>query len=91
MTTLLVIEDDDNNLTLISRLLELEDFEVRSACTGAEGVDMALELRPEAILLDIGRKRPKIRICFSAAVVPTLTRVIEHRSAACRGNKPAKH
>ncbi|MCG7866544.1 MAG: two-component system response regulator [gamma proteobacterium symbiont of Stewartia floridana] len=54
MTTLLVIEDDDNNLTLISRLLELEGFKVWVARTGEEGIDLALRVRPDAILLDIG-------------------------------------
>ncbi|MCG7911793.1 MAG: response regulator [Candidatus Thiodiazotropha taylori] len=54
MTTLLVIEDDDNNLTLISRLLELEGFKVWVARTGMEGIDLALRVRPDAILLDIG-------------------------------------
>jgi CheY-like chemotaxis protein len=52
--TLLVIEDDDNNLTLISRLLELEGFEVRSASTGEEGIKQAQAIPPSAILLDIG-------------------------------------
>ncbi|RLW55981.1 MAG: two-component system response regulator, partial [gamma proteobacterium symbiont of Stewartia floridana] len=54
MTTLLVIEDDDNNLTLISRLLELEGFKVCVARTGEAGIELALKARPDAILLDIG-------------------------------------
>lgn len=54
MTTLLVIEDDDNNLVLITRLLQLEGIEVENARTGEAGIRQALRLRPDGILLDIG-------------------------------------
>jgi CheY-like chemotaxis protein len=54
VNTLLVIEDDDNNLTLISRLLELEGFAIRCANTGEEGIEQAQAVQPSGILLDIG-------------------------------------
>jgi CheY-like chemotaxis protein len=53
MKRLLIIEDDENNLMLISRLLEVAGYEYRSARTGEEGLEMVSETRPDAVLLDI--------------------------------------
>lgn len=51
--TLLVIEDNEQNLYLMRFLLEKNGFRVISAETGRKGIDMALSHRPLAILLDI--------------------------------------
>lgn len=53
MKQLLIIEDDENNLLLISRLVEVAGYEYRAARTGEEGLEMVLESRPDAVLLDI--------------------------------------
>jgi CheY-like chemotaxis protein len=53
MKQLLIIEDDENNLLLISRLLELGGYEYRAARTGEEGLEMVFETKPDAVLLDI--------------------------------------
>lgn len=54
MKTALVIEDDDNNLLLITDLLELAGFRVRAARTGADGLEAIFAERPDFVVLDIG-------------------------------------
>ncbi len=51
--TLLIIEDNPQNLYMMRFLLEKSGFTVISAETGVEGVAQALRRRPDAILLDI--------------------------------------
>ncbi|WP_018412487.1 response regulator [Methyloversatilis thermotolerans] len=53
MKTALVIEDNDNNLELISFILNARGYATRSAMTGLDGVAEALRERPDFILLDI--------------------------------------
>lgn len=54
MKTVLVIEDDDNNLLLITDVLEMAGYRVRQATSGAAGLAMALSERPDFAILDIG-------------------------------------
>lgn len=51
--TLLVIEDNEQNLYLMRFLLEKNGYTVISAETGRKGIEMALAHQPLAILLDI--------------------------------------
>lgn len=51
--TLLVIEDNEQNLYLMRFLLEKGGFRVIEARGGREGIQMALGHKPQAILLDI--------------------------------------
>ena len=53
MKHLLIIEDDENHLLLVSRLLEVAGYEYRAARSGEEGLEMVSESRPDAVLLDI--------------------------------------
>jgi CheY-like chemotaxis protein len=50
---ILIIEDNEQNLYLMQFLLEKHGYTVTSAMTGPEGIRMANELLPRAILLDI--------------------------------------
>jgi two-component system, cell cycle response regulator DivK len=50
---ILVIEDNEQNLYLIQFLLEKHGLDVAAARTGKEGIQMAVNMRPQAILLDI--------------------------------------
>ena len=54
MKKILVIEDEENNLLLITRLLERAGFEVLSERTGRAGIETARNKKPDAVLLDIG-------------------------------------
>jgi two-component system, cell cycle response regulator DivK len=51
--TLLIIEDNEQNYYMMRFLLEKNGFQVIGAETGREGIDKALQYRPQAILLDI--------------------------------------
>ena len=53
MKTGLVIEDDENNMVLITRLLGKAGYLTVRATTGLQGVEMALRLKPDFIILDI--------------------------------------
>ncbi len=51
--TVLYIEDNTDNMTLVRRVLEIEGYEVVPAVNGAEGLSKALNLLPDLIITDI--------------------------------------
>jgi two-component system alkaline phosphatase synthesis response regulator PhoP len=51
--TLLVIEDDENILTLVSEHFTRANYDVRTAEDGLAGVQAAMNDRPDAIVLDL--------------------------------------
>lgn len=53
MTVALIIEDNENNLELIRFILEQANYKTRFAMTGLEGVQQALAIPPDFIILDI--------------------------------------
>ena len=53
MSVALVIEDNEDNQILICALLERGGYETRVAPSGLSGVQMALEIQPDLIILDI--------------------------------------
>lgn len=53
MTTALVIEDNENNMILICRILNRAGYETLQAITGRQGFEAALEHKPDFIILDI--------------------------------------
>jgi two-component system, cell cycle response regulator DivK len=53
MKTALIIEDNDNNLELIRFILEQSGYKTRFAMSGLEGVQQALTIPPDFIILDI--------------------------------------
>lgn len=53
MKTALIIEDNPNNMVLITRLLEKSGYLTLQAITGMEGFELALQKRPDFIVLDI--------------------------------------
>ena len=52
-TRILVIEDNEDNLTLIRLLLEHANYEVLAATEGVTGLDIASKEQPDIILLDL--------------------------------------
>ncbi len=50
---ILVIEDNEQNLYLVRFILEKNDYQVHAAMDGQTGIDMADQLKPDLILLDI--------------------------------------
>lgn len=50
---ILYIEDNEQNLYLVTFILEKHGYEVFSATDGQEGIDLAATIKPDLILLDI--------------------------------------
>jgi len=53
MDTVLIIEDNLDNMLLISDILEINGYKLVKAETGSQGVDMAIKTLPDFIVLDI--------------------------------------
>ncbi len=77
--TILVIEDNEQNLYLMRFLLESNGFSVAQARSGHEGIEAASRLRPAAILLDIQLPgmngyavAEKIRECEALKSIPII-------------------
>lgn len=51
--TILVIEDNRLNMKLVRDVLEFAGYDVVGAGTGEEGVELALGLRPDLVLMDL--------------------------------------
>ena len=51
--TLLVIENDEALLELVSLYFSENGYTVYTACDGGKGVELALELKPPAIICDV--------------------------------------
>jgi two-component system KDP operon response regulator KdpE len=50
---ILVIDDDENTLWLVSTLLQHNDFDVIKSASATEGLDIARDQQPDLILLDV--------------------------------------
>lgn len=53
MKRILVVEDNETNMYLVTRILTAHGFEVIPAKNGKEGVEMAKKEKPDLILMDI--------------------------------------
>jgi CheY-like chemotaxis protein len=53
MTTILYVEDNEDNIYMLSRRLHREGFEVSIARSGAEGVALARATLPDLIIMDL--------------------------------------
>jgi len=53
MKRILVVEDNETNIYLISFILRKNDYEVTEARTGEEGVELAIKEKPDLIIMDI--------------------------------------
>jgi DNA-binding response OmpR family regulator len=58
MTTVLVAEDDEDILLLITTRLQRDGFDVVAARSGAEALELARERKPDIAVLDIGMPPP---------------------------------
>jgi two-component system cell cycle response regulator DivK len=53
MGTILIIEDNEKNMKLVRDILQHKGHSTLEATTGEEGVQLAIDNRPELILMDI--------------------------------------
>ena len=52
-STILVIDDDKDVLALMAELLDIRGYDVLTADTGLEGVQLAMSKHPDIVILDI--------------------------------------
>jgi two-component system cell cycle response regulator DivK len=50
----LVVEDDEDNRRIVTKILTLEGFEVAEAIDGQQALAMVRDWRPHLVLLDLG-------------------------------------
>lgn len=53
MSTVLIVEDNEKNMKLVRDILQHQGHATLEAATGADGVRLALERRPNLVLMDI--------------------------------------
>jgi CheY-like chemotaxis protein len=53
MKSILIIEDNEQNLYLLTFILEKHGYHVEAAQDGQRGIDMARRIKPDLILLDV--------------------------------------
>ena len=53
MTKILYVEDNEDNVYMLTRRLERAGFEVAVAADGEQGIEMARTERPDLILMDL--------------------------------------
>jgi CheY-like chemotaxis protein len=53
MTTILYVEDNEDNIYMLSTRLQREGFEVSIARTGSDGVEMARAELPDLVIMDL--------------------------------------
>jgi len=54
MPTLLIVEDNEMNVDMLSRRLQKKGFDILVAMDGQQGISMAIEKQPDLILMDLG-------------------------------------
>jgi two-component system, cell cycle response regulator DivK len=53
MSLILIVEDNDKNLKLVRDVLQVKGYATIEAVTGEDGVRLAIEHRPDLVLMDI--------------------------------------
>jgi len=53
MHKILIIEDDINSVKTLAKILLLDGFEVMTAIDACQGFDLALEKKPELVIMDL--------------------------------------
>jgi CheY-like chemotaxis protein len=53
MTRILIVEDNEMNRDMLSRRLQRKGYDVEVAVDGQQGVEMATELMPDIVLMDM--------------------------------------
>ena len=53
MDKILIVEDEERNMKLVTDILTMQGYYILQASNGAEGISIALKERPSLILMDI--------------------------------------
>ena len=57
MTKILYVEDNEDNVYMLSRRLKRKGFEIVIAVDGEQGVEMASSEKPDLILMDLSLQK----------------------------------
>ena len=80
MKRVLIVEDQADIRKLIRMTLEFEPYEIHEAANGTEGLQMAIEVQPDLILLDVMMpgELDGLQVCARVRALPALqdTRVV---------------
>lgn len=73
MDSILIIDDEEDIINLLSYNLEKEGFKVYSALNGIEGIEVATKVHPSLILLDVMMpEMDGIEVCETIRANPTI-------------------
>lgn len=73
MDSILIIDDEEDIINLLSYNLEKEGFKVYSAMNGVEGIEMAKKIHPSLIVLDVMMpEMDGIEVCETIRANPTI-------------------
>ena len=53
MSVILIVEDNERNLKLVRDVLQVKGYQTLEAVTGEDGVKLAIEQKPDLVLMDI--------------------------------------
>jgi two-component system, cell cycle response regulator DivK len=53
MSAILIVEDNEKNMKLVRDVLQFKGYQTLEAATGAEGLRLAREHKPDLVLMDI--------------------------------------
>ena len=53
MSLILIVEDNERNMKLVRDVLQVKGYATIEAITGEEGIKLALEQKPDLVLMDI--------------------------------------
>jgi CheY-like chemotaxis protein len=87
---ILVVEDNEDNMTLIAYLLRAHGYFPELAYSGEAGLERAVELRPQLILLDIlmsGMDGYEVAIAVRAHSELAETRIVAVTASAMVGGR----
>ena len=51
--SILIVDDNDTNLDLLKKILELEGYQVNKAHNGMEAIESVIQARPDLAILDV--------------------------------------
>ncbi|MCK4390450.1 MAG: response regulator [Desulfobacterales bacterium] len=97
---ILVVDDEEELLTLLSDILKRANYEVISTTRGKEAIELAINRRPDVVILDIGlpdMDGTEVAAVFggnpSTADIPIifLTGIITKQEEESVGRKTGKH
>jgi|GEM_PF-4307824 len=69
MKKVVVVEDDENNILLITDLLEMSGYVVIQARSGKEGLEVIFSEKPDFVILDIGLCRNYLISCWNSRLL----------------------